>query len=97
MGKWLQQGDSERGTRQIYGSLLLLENELERFPEAMRYAGRLTGKDPENVMGLQFTLYLSHLLDQPEQRKRARDKLLELRDRGMLSRQEISNLELFLE
>jgi tetratricopeptide (TPR) repeat protein len=97
MRDWLRGDGEPRGTRQIFGSLLLLENHLERFPEAMSYAGLLTRKDPENVMGLQFTLYLSHVLEAPEKAEFARSKLIELRDRGELSRQETSNLELFLQ
>lgn len=97
MERWLFAADRERGTRQIYGSLILLENELERYPEAMRYAGLLTGRDPQNVMGLQFTLYLSHVLELPAEGDAARAKLIELRDRGELTRQETANLALFLQ
>ncbi len=95
--RWLSTGNELRGTRQIFGSLLLLENHLQRYPEAMAYAKLLTGKDPDNVMGLQFTLYLSHVLELPEQAESARRRLLEMRDRGLLNRQESANLELFLQ
>lgn len=97
MRGWLFAGDGELGTPQIYGSLMLLENELERYPEAMRYARLLTGRDPGDVMGLQFTLYLSHVLDLPAEGDAARSKLIELRDRGELTRQETANLALFLQ
>lgn len=85
-----------RAPMQIYGSLLLLENELERFPEALNYADLMVEKNPGDVMGLQFTLYLSQVLDQPKRGAAARSKLLEMKQRGELSRQQTYNLDLFL-
>lgn len=96
MNRWLGGEGELRGNREILGSLLLLENELERYDRAMRYAEALTRKEPGNVMGLQFTLYLAHVLELPEAAEAAKRKLVELRDRGELSRQQVYNLELFL-
>jgi hypothetical protein len=97
MERWLVTGeDTARASPQIYGSLLLLENALERYGRAFRYAELMTRKNPEDVMALQFTLYLSHVLDREAQGESARRKLVELKERGELSRQEAENLDLFL-
>jgi hypothetical protein len=96
MNRWLLEGGEQLGTRQIYGSMLLLENELERYESALVYAELLTGKNPNSVMGLQFMLYLSYVLDLPDKREFAMQRLLKLRDSGALSRQQQANLEMFL-
>lgn len=97
MQRWLDaRPGGPRASMQIYGSLLLLENELERFPEALNYADLMVEKNPGDIMGLQFTLYLSHVLDQPKRGAAARSKLLEMKQRGELSRQQTYNLDLFL-
>ena len=98
MATWLRvESGAPFGTSQIYGSLLLLENQLERHERALRYAKIMISKRPNDVMALQFSLYLSQVLDRPEVGESAKRALVALRDQGKLSRQETANLELFLE
>jgi len=80
---------------QIYGNMLLLENELEHYSKAFRYAELMTRKNRDDVMGFQFTRYLAYVLDLPEKAEAARPKLVELQDRGVLSRPGSNNLDLF--
>lgn len=87
----------ERGSRKVYGAMILLHNHLQRYDKGMKYAGLLLGKEPDSVMGLQFMLQFSTILGQDESREAASAKLLELREAGRLNEQETYNLELFIE
>jgi hypothetical protein len=80
----------------MLGSLMLLENHLQRYREGLEYADMLVQKKPQAIIGLQFQLYFASLLDLPGRRAEAEKQLLALRDAGRLSRQEIYNLELFV-
>ena len=83
-------------TPRMLGSLMLLENHLQRYREGLEYVDMLLQKKPGAIMGLQFQLYFASLLDLPGRRAEAEKQLLALRDAGRLSRQEIYNLELFV-
>ncbi len=95
MWHWMVASNGPIGTQRLYGSLMLVENHLERYEQAMEYATLLTSRDAEDVMGWQFTLYLSHVLERPELGEKAAAKLRALQEAGRLTRQEASNLELF--
>jgi tetratricopeptide (TPR) repeat protein len=83
-------------TPRMLGSLVLLENHLQRYSEGLEYAEMLLKKSPGAIMALQFKLYFASALRLPEQRADALNQLLALREAGRLSRQEIYNLELFI-
>ena len=84
-----------QASREIYGAMLLLENHLENYESALEYTELLLGREPENVLGLQFKLYLASLLQLDRERDQALEMLKLLQDSGRLSRQEAYNLELF--
>ncbi len=83
-------------TPRMLGSLIFLENHLEHYPQALEYAEMLHQRAPESVLSLQFQLYLTTLLELPEKHALVVEEMVERRDAGQLSRQEIYNLELFL-
>ena len=70
---------------------------LEHYPQALEYAEMLHKRAPESVVSLQFQLYLTALLELPEKRALVVEEMVERRDAGQLRRQEIFNLELFLQ
>ena len=84
-------------TPKMLGSLMFLGNHLEHYPQALEYAEMLHKRAPESVVSLQFQLYLTALLELPEKRALVVEEMVERRDAGQLSRQEIFNLELFLQ
>jgi hypothetical protein len=84
-------------TPRMLESLIFLENYLEHYPQALEYALVLHKRAPESVVSLQFQLYLSTVLELPGQRAQAAKELLAMRQAGKLTRQEIFNLELFLQ
>ncbi len=84
-------------TPKMLGSLIFLENYLENYSQALEYAELLHERRPESVVSLQFQLYLTTLLELPDKRALVVEKLIALRDAGQLSRQEVFNLELFLD
>ncbi|MEE4661460.1 MAG: hypothetical protein V2J89_13400, partial [Halieaceae bacterium] len=94
---WVLGGGEPIGTPRLYGSLLLVENKLERYEQALQYAKLLTRREPDNAMGLQFTLYLATRLQRADDAEQAMAALIRLRDAGRLTRQEAANLALFID
>ena len=90
------QGDRVLATPRILGALMFLENYRGNFEQALYYADLLYAAEPEEVISLQFQLYLASALDLQERREAALQELLQRRDAGLLSRQETYNLELFI-
>ena len=88
--------DAPVAAPRIVGALMLLDNHAENYERALARAIELSEREPEDVMALQFTLYLSERLNLPETRQKALSALTELRDSGRLNRQETYNVELFL-
>ncbi len=93
---WIFSVEDPQATPRLYANLLLLENELERYPFALEYATLLVAREPKGVMGLQFMLYLATLLEDVTLREQALQALLALEREGKLNRQESDNLALFL-
>ena len=83
-------------TSMMLGSMLLLENYLQRYTLALEYAQLLSRKEPGSVMALQFRLYLSTQLQLPDAKAEAINELELLRESGLLNREETDNLELFI-
>jgi endonuclease III len=95
LGTALQTKEAMLGTPKIFAAMMLLENQLQRYEKAMIYAEAMLKRKPDDVMALQFKLYLSYLLDLPDQRREANTRLDALMSSGRLSRQEAYNLQLF--
>lgn len=83
-------------TPRMLESLMLLENYLQRHRQGLEYTEMLLRKKPGAIMGLQFQLYFASVLELPAKKAEAARQLGSLREAGRLSRQEIYNLELFV-
>jgi len=86
-----------KGTPKLFAAMMLLDNQLGRYREAMVYAEHMLARNPDDVMALQFQLYLATLLEMHPERASAQERLERLRDAGRLNVQESYNLELFLD
>jgi hypothetical protein len=89
-------GGKPMATPVMLGAMVLLENHLERFELALKYAELLSQREPQNVMALQFRLYFSTRLKLVDARAAAVQELKQLRDSDELTLEEADNLELFL-
>ena len=89
-------GDSPPASPRILGALMLLDNHAGNYDRALERSLDLQARNPEDVMALQFALYLSDRLELAEIRAQALSALTRLRDTGRLNRQETYNMELFL-
>jgi hypothetical protein len=92
----LTNGKELRGSRKIYGAMILLENHNQSYESGMQYVQLLLEREPDSVMALQFMLYFASVLELEKERAQALSRLQSLDDRGLLNRQEAYNLELFL-
>ncbi|MCX2982376.1 hypothetical protein EYC98_16045 [Halieaceae bacterium IMCC14734] len=79
----------------IYVSLAILENYLQRYPQALEHINGLLGRSPGNIRALMMKLYFTSVLGQGAEHQRVAEELQQLQAQGLLNRQQHYNLELF--
>ena len=79
----------------IYIGLAILENHLQRYPQALNHINGLLARSPGNIRALMMKLYFTSVLGQDVEHQRVVEELQQLQAQGLLNRQEHYNLELF--
>lgn len=79
----------------IYVSLAILENHLQRYPQALAHIDALLARSPGDVRALMMKLYFTSVLRQDAEHQQVIRELQQLQAQGLLNRQQHYNLELF--
>jgi hypothetical protein len=79
----------------IYVSLAILENHLQRYPQALAHIDALLARSPGDIRALMMKLYFTSVLGQDAEHQQVIKELQQLQSQGLLNRQQHYNLELF--
>jgi hypothetical protein len=81
----------------VYLSLAILENHIERYPQALDYVEALLMRSPGNTRALLMKLYFASVLELEREREQSLAELLHQQEEGRLSQEQEYNLSLFVE
>ena len=79
----------------MYVSLAILENHIERYPQALAYSDALLARSPDSVRGMMMKLYFTSVLQLGDEHQSMLGQLQHLEAQGLLNRQQQFNLGLF--
>ncbi|RLA43253.1 MAG: hypothetical protein DRQ97_13005, partial [Gammaproteobacteria bacterium] len=94
---FLTEGDSNKGRPDIYSSLAVLENALQRYDNAYAYVERFLALSPNNKRGLLMKLHFATALGKVDSAKEVIATLQGLDQQGKLTVGEQQTLALYLE
>lgn len=94
--RFLAEIDNNSATPKVFGLLAVLENHLQRYQNASRYADYWLKKEPEHPKALLMQLFFSTILGDEQKRHFCIEKLLKLKKSGKLTVEQKDDLALFL-
>jgi hypothetical protein len=94
---FLVDGYPNKGASNMYVSLAVLENALERYGNASEYIGRFLILSPGNTRGLLMKLHFATALNKMQEAEMVKAQLQQMDNRGKLTVGEKQTLSLYLE